>query len=117
MGGWVAVDLDGTLAKYHGWNNGVIGAPVPAMVRRVTKWLEMGVDVRIFTARVAVDSRSPSSLTRALQEEANIKDWCLLHLGTILPVTCQKDFEMIELWDDQCRPVELNTGRDLLAKE
>src|SRR5690349_18780615 len=52
MSGWIGVDLDGTLAEYHGWK-GVehIGPPIPEMVARVKQWLAEGRDVRIFTAR------------------------------------------------------------------
>lgn len=46
------MDLDGTLAEYHGWNGG-IGKPIPGMVRRVKAWLAEGLEVRIFTARVS----------------------------------------------------------------
>jgi hypothetical protein len=53
MDGWIGVDLNGTLAEYHGWVNEChIGKPIPAMVERVRQWLDCGVDVRIFTARV-----------------------------------------------------------------
>lgn len=45
--GWIGVDLDGTLAEYHGWGNGEIGDPVPAMLERVKKWLaELGYSQR-----------------------------------------------------------------------
>jgi hypothetical protein len=51
--GWVGVDIDGTLAEWHGWHDdGGIDKPVPAMVEHVKGWLGEGVDVRIFTARV-----------------------------------------------------------------
>lgn len=39
-GGWIGVDLDGTLAEYGGWKGADhIGAPVPAMLARVRAWL------------------------------------------------------------------------------
>src|SRR5574343_703797 len=50
---WVAVDLDGTLAKFDGnFSRWDIGEPVPAMLDRVKQWLAQGRDVRILTARV-----------------------------------------------------------------
>ena len=52
MRGWIGVDLDGTLAEYHGWN-GSIGKPIAPMVDRVKRWLAEGVEVRIMTARVS----------------------------------------------------------------
>lgn len=45
-GGWIGVDLDGTLAEYHGWDDGRIGAPIPKMVQRVKQWLAEGKEVR-----------------------------------------------------------------------
>ena len=35
------------------------------------------------------------------------------HIGRRLIVTCVKDYEMIELWDDRAVAVEFNTGRYL----
>lgn len=100
--GWIGVDLDGTLAHYDGWK-GVehIGEPVPNMLKRVKAWLRAGRDVRIFTARVC-------GLSEGARE--HIESWCIKHLGTVLPVTNQKDYGMIELWDDRCIQVVHNTG-------
>ena len=99
--GWIGVDLDGTLAHYTSWNGGEIGKPIPKMVERVKKWLRNGRVVKIMTARVAYQNKA--------QEEL-IKEWCKEHLGERLPVTCMKDFNMIELWDDRAIRVEKNTG-------
>ena len=54
MKDWIGVDLDGTLAEYHGWNDGKIGEPIQLMVERVKRWLAEGKSVRIMTARVGV---------------------------------------------------------------
>jgi hypothetical protein len=98
--GWIGVDLDGTLAHYDVWRGeDHIGAPIPAMVDRVKQWLEEGLNVRIFTARVGAHQREV------------IAAWCRKHLGRELPVTATKDFSMIALWDDRCVQVETNTGR------
>jgi hypothetical protein len=40
-----------------------------------------------------------------------IEAWCLLNVGQVLPITHEKDFGMIELWDDRAVTVEENTGR------
>lgn len=103
-GGWVGVDLDGTLAYYDGWR-GIehIGEPIDLMLGRVMTWLNAGVDVRIFTARVAEPNDEVEARTA-------IEAWCQKHLGRILPVTCSKDFGMVELWDDRCVRVATNTG-------
>ena len=106
MQGWIGVDLDGTLAHYDEWD-GVdhIGAPIAPMVKRVKAWLEQGIEVRIFTARVG------GTPEQAATARPHIERWCREHLGEVLPVTATKDFGMYELWDDRVVQVERNTGR------
>lgn len=106
--GWIGVDLDGTLAHYSGWNGGVIGPPVPAMVERVRKWLAEDREVRIFTARVCdADFRTVWA----------IQSWSEKHIGKRLAVTNLKDYAMVEIWDDRCVQVERNTGRRVVEKD
>lgn len=103
--GWIAVDLDGTLAEYSGWvNEEHIGAPIPIMLERVKLWLSEGKDVRIFTARVGGERDVP-------RIKGFIEAWCLEHLGQALPITNRKDYGMVELWDDRCVQVIPNTGQ------
>lgn len=107
MKGWIGVDLDGTLAHYEGWVNEChIGTPIPIMVDRVKTWLAEGREVKIFTARVWDDNgnRDVSPIRERIQA------WCLMHIGRELEVTCQKDYGMIELWDDRAVRVVANTG-------
>jgi hypothetical protein len=117
ISGWIGVDLDGTLAEYHGWNNGVIGRPIPLMVERVKKWLAEGVTVKITTARVSIlgghslESNRSANDEFAREQTEIIKAWCLEHIGAELEVTYCKDFAMIELWDDRAIQVIPNTGR------
>lgn len=102
MSGWIGVDLDGTLAHYGGWiGPDHIGDPIPAMVARIKTWLGEGKEVRIFTARAW--RASPADI------EA-IQDWTEKHIGHRLQVTCEKDYGMIELWDDRAVRVVPNTG-------
>lgn len=102
--GWIGVDLDGTLAQYEGWKGEThIGAPVAKMVARVQRWLVEGYEVRIFTARVS----HPDQMVAATKA---IKAWSLEHIGTVLQITCKKDYAMIELWDDRVVQVVPNTG-------
>jgi hypothetical protein len=106
--GWIGVDLDGTLAEYDGWQGSdTIGAPVPAMVDRVKGWLVEGREVRIVTARAFPPTVATLTARRV------VEDWSLEHIGQALPVTCMKDFGMVELWDDRAVTVEANTGRAL----
>lgn len=101
MGGWIGVDLDGTLAKYGGWvGPDHIGEPIEPMLARVKAWLIEGKDVRIFTARAGFPDQIPP-----------IVAWMEKHGLGKLPITNVKDFTMIELWDDRCVHVEMNTGR------
>jgi hypothetical protein len=101
--GWIGVDLDSTLAIYTGWMGETeIGDPIWPMVYRVRGWIEQGYDVRIFTARVAED---PSGIIAAA-----IQNWCVRNIGYSLPVTCKKDWNLIEYWDDRAVQVEENTG-------
>jgi hypothetical protein len=109
MGGWWGVDLDGTLASYGGWKGkSTIGEPLQPMVERIRNWLAQGKEVKIFTARV---SRGSASAEEIAKEITFIQDWlereCKLPR---LPVTAEKDYAMIELWDDRCIQVEFNTG-------
>lgn len=100
--GWIGVDLDGTLAFYEGWQGAdQIGAPIPAMVDRVKRWLADGQDVRIFTARITTGEDHIRQF---------IDDWVVTNIGVSLPITNVKDFGMIELWDDRAVQVARNTG-------
>jgi hypothetical protein len=106
--GWRGVDFDGTLVEYHGWKGSgydQIGEPVWPMVDRVKGWLAEGKNVQIVTARV-----HPENLGAEESWEA-IKRWCIEVLGEELPVRCDKDLFMIELWDDRCVQVITNTGQ------
>ncbi len=99
--GWIAVDLDGTLAMYDGWKGeDHIGDPVPLMLARVKFWIAEDQEVRIFTARATDPSKIPG-----------IQAWLIKNGLPALDVTCKKDFEMVALYDDRAFQVEKNTGR------
>jgi len=105
VSGWIGVDLDGTLAHYNYWRGtDHVGAPIRRMRRRVVEWLAEGREVRILTARKAASYPA-------------IERWCQRHLGQVIPITNQKDFAMIELWDDRAVQVEPNTGRRVDGRE
>lgn len=109
MSGWIGVDLDGTLAQYGSWQGAShIGEPVAPMVERVKRWLAEGREVRIFTARVSGPRANELEVKESIEA---IQAWCVKHLGRLMPITCVKDYGMIELWDDRCVQVEQNTGR------
>lgn len=124
--GWNGVDLDGTLAHYDGWK-GVehIGHPIQPMVDRVLAWRDQKKEVRIFTARVWPlsvvwpEATEEELMARAGQDPIRqaatksalrIREWCEKHLGEVLPITCTKDYSMVQLWDDRAVQVVPNTG-------
>jgi hypothetical protein len=109
--GWIGVDFDGTLAEYDTWQGAnACGKPIPLMVDRVKQWLAEGLNVRIVTARVYAPHNNAKRQMEAAVSLLAIQQWCLQHLGKILPITCVKDFAMIELWDDRCVQVQKNSG-------
>ena len=108
---WFGIDLDGTLAKYEGHKGlHIVGEPIPKMVERVKKMVAEGKDVRIFTARVGKKTLSLNSDVEKWQVVESIQAWCKKHIGEALPVTNEKDYGMVEIWDDRCVQVIPNTG-------
>lgn len=108
MDPWYAFDLDGTLAYYDEWK-GIenIGEPIQPMMDILREFLLQGHKVKIFTARA---NEGPEAIRK-------VQDW-LQNMGLPrLEVTSQKDFGMIELWDDRCVCVERNTGKVLGRNE
>ena len=113
--GWVGVDLDGTLAEFdfdYGTVNLLkIGEPIAGMVDFVQRLLSQGVEVRIFTARVAPHpDRDIDKITMI------IRDWCDKHLGRRLPVTCSKDPDCAAIYDDIAFRVLRNGGAPVIAR-
>lgn len=97
---WIGVDLDGTLAQWDGWKGHEhIGPPIPVMLERVKRWLKMDIEVRIFTARASRPDHIPP-----------VEKWLEQHGLSGLQVTNQKDYQMLQLWDDRCVQVIPNSG-------
>lgn len=108
--GWIGVDLDGTLARYDGWQGHAhIGEAIPAMLARVREWCAAGQRVKIFTARVSGDQKEAQEVREA------VAVWLTKNGLPVLEVTCIKDFAMITLWDDRAVHVIPNTGEPLGA--
>jgi len=101
----IAVDLDGTLAEYHGWK-GVehIGEPIGVMAARVDGWIRDGKRVVIFTARVS-GPRLESKIARM-----HISAWLKANHFPDLEITCIKEKYFKEFWDDRAVQVKCNTG-------
>lgn len=94
---WIGVDLDGTLALWAGPET--VGEPIQPMMDRVKEWIQHGIDVRIFTARACDPSRVQV-----------VREWLDKHGLGELQITNQKDFDMIQLWDDKAVQVIKDTG-------
>jgi hypothetical protein len=119
--GWIAVDLDGTFAEYHGWTKwNEFGPPIPKMVERVRGWLAEGRDVRIFTARVPLDDteehtcRHTGEKWNGVMMKYAIAEYTERHVGRRLRSQCYKDLNCIEIWDDRAVGVVANTGDTLV---
>ena len=105
--GWVGVDLDGTLARYDGWKGPRhIGEPIIPMVNKVKQLIATGITVKIFTARVC--SAQPEE-ELAVAKQA-IAEWTKTYIGRELEATAEKDWNMIEYYDDRAVRVTYNSG-------
>jgi hypothetical protein len=113
---WVGVDFDGTLAysvPFQKWD-GSCGEPLMPMVERVKALRKKGVVVKIVTARVSSTNAPEDHLDPKIgsieAQRKLIEDWCLTHIGEVLPVTAEKDFYMEVLYDDRVIRVQHNSG-------
>ena len=103
----ILVDLDGTLAKYKGWNGHThIGEPIPIMARRIRRWLREGKLVKIFTARMA--EKNPEKRQEIVDA---VQAWTEKHFDRRLGVTNEKDSSVVRIWDDRAMSVARNHGR------
>lgn len=110
---WTGVDLDGTLAIHGVWMGPLhIGKPIPKMVARVKAMLAAGNRVKVFTARMC----EPDPDLRAAIGVA-IGDWTERVVGQRLEATNQKDYDMVELFDDRAVQIIGNTGVRADGKE
>lgn len=101
--GYVSFDLDGTLAEYNTWIDEFhIGKPIKAMVDRATSYLNNGIEIRIFTARV--------SGLNSEQIATHIQDWCEQQGLGRPKVVAHKDYKMVYCYDDRAKQVQPNTG-------
>lgn len=113
----IYVDLDKTLAKYTEYKSHlVIGDPIPLMLYRVKNWLASGQNVKIFTARVSPGSLAEHKVT-VDQVCAPIIDWCVKYLGQELEITCVKDWDCKEIWDDKAIQIVPNEGNRVDGKD
>lgn len=100
MSKWIGVDLDGTLAEYHGNMGKRIGKPITAMFEMVKALIGSGVEVRIFTARASDANQLPA-----------IRGWLERHGLSDCAVTNVKDFDCHLIIDDRAARAIWNQGR------
>lgn len=115
--GWIGVDIDGTLAEYERtpeelWDGTKIGKPIPLMLARVKRWIGQGREVRIVTARVALNEGGDlhAAHSQAIANMIAVQDWLEAVGLPRLRVQAHKDYRMVELWDDRAVRVVENTG-------
>lgn len=102
---WIGVDLDGTLFRMDGWISiDHIGEPIMPMVERIRGYLDKGYNFKIFTARASVPEPDRSKMIKAVH--AALEKVGLPHF----PVTNEKDFDLLEIWDDRAIEVVHNAG-------
>lgn len=116
------VDLDGTLVTYESGDVDTkgpdyIGESIIPMVERVKEWLGNGERVKIFTARVwpigtkAADQPFNQDRVKfAMKAKKAIDKWSKDTFGKVLPCTCIKTPEALDIWDDKAVGVVLNKG-------
>ena len=107
---WIGFDLDGTLAHDEPgqpYDPLRIGPPIPLMVERAKSLLADGMNIRILTARAEPHGNRGIPQSEIIHV---IEQWCLTHLGQIVPVTACKDYNMLRFFDDRAVQVERNTG-------
>lgn len=108
MSEWIGFDLDGTLAVYDGWKGPEhIGEPIKPMVELAKSFIANGTEIKIFTARVS--SNNPERM----KSISAIMEWSKKVFGRVIDMTSEKDYGMIDLYDDRCHRVECNTGKIL----
>jgi len=104
--GYIAVDLDKTLAKYSdGDDIRQIGKPIKPMLDRIKAGIAEGKKFKIFTARAASYEQIP--LVELWLKENGLDG---------LEVTNKKTPDIVEIWDDRARQVEPNTGKFTIRK-
>ena len=102
----LAVDLDGTLAEYHGWQGiNHIGKVIPKMRDRVLAWQAKGITIVVFTARVSGDDAE-----EVIMATKFISNWIIANGMAAMEITCIKKKQFKQIWDDRAIQIIPNTG-------
>ena len=98
----IGIDFDGTLSTHGVPDSNSV--PIKPTVELVKCLLCLQIPVKIITARACSNNPERDEHIKYVQ------DWCLKNIGQILPVTAEKDYEMVCLIDDRAVTVHNNTG-------
>ena len=105
----IAVDWDGVMVEYHGYEGpAVFGPSIQPMVDRVTRWLADGHEVIIHTSRVSLE-HNIDSVTKSMHA---IDERLIIMKLPPLKITANKYIRITEFWDDRAVRVERNTGHE-----
>lgn len=109
---WIGFDLDGTLADQADgeWDGGV-GKPIWGTIDIARKYLNIGIPVKIVTARVA----SSHPIEEIWRQRRIVEDWTEEIFGKRLEVTAEKDPGMVVLYDDRAIQVVKNAGEIVMG--
>jgi hypothetical protein len=104
----IAVDWDGVMVEYHGYEGPAkFGPSIQSMVDRVKNWLVEGHEVIIHTSRVSIEH---TNVDRTYTRQAIRLRLKSMGLPEDLLVTANKFTRISEFWDDRAVRVERNTG-------
>jgi len=106
---WIGVDYDGTMVTHPSFvdPNDHGGKVVPKMRDRVVRWCMQGRRVKIMTARAA--NTNPNREQDIAPIRQHLKD-NYPEVCHNLEITAEKDYGMIELWDDRAIGIIRDTG-------
>jgi len=114
----IALDFDRSLAFYYGGKDAIksVGAPIPAMVDKVKKWLDKGYKISIFTARVApVGKYGPRSDSFIREQEDMIRAFLKNSGLPEFEITAIKHPSFTYFVDDKAVGISENQGEFLLS--
>lgn len=100
--GWIGFDWDGTLVRHERSEGFLRSKPVPIepMMALFKRYIAEGKNVRIVSARAC--ERAGQVLIR--------RELDYLGITQVIPITNQKDLDMIVLYDDSAKQVVRNEG-------
>lgn len=100
----IALDFDGVLHDYHGWNGGKTGEPIPGMIVLVDILVAKGAYVIVFTTR----------------DKMIVAEWLALHGFPAMDVRNDK-WSRIDVFVDDCAvtftPKHVRVAPEVFARE